>query len=62
MRLRCMKLKRKNYNDNDKLKYKYVRHKLGLLTLEQFCKYQDEHGQIRFVIPRYGATSYGVAR
>jgi RNA-directed DNA polymerase len=62
MRLRCMKMKRKNYNDNDKLRVTYFRHKLGLLTLEQFCKYRDEHGQIRSVIPRRGATSIGVAR
>ncbi len=62
MRLRCMKKKRKNYNDNEKLRVTYFRHKLGLLTLEQFCKYRDQHGQIRFAIPRGGATSCGVAR
>jgi group II intron reverse transcriptase/maturase len=62
MRLRCMKKKRKNYNDNQKLRITYFRHKLGLLTLEQFCKVRDEHGQIRFAIPRDRATSYGVAR
>lgn len=61
MRLRCMKRKRKNYNDNEKLKVTYFRHKLGLLTLEEFCMYRDDSGQIRYVIPR-GATSYGVAR
>jgi len=32
MRLRCMKLKRKNYNDNRKLRVKYFRRKFGLLT------------------------------
>jgi group II intron reverse transcriptase/maturase len=62
MRLRCMKKKRKNYNDNDKLRVNYFRYKLGLLSLEQFCKYRDEHGEIQFVIPRRGATSIGVAR
>jgi RNA-directed DNA polymerase len=62
MRLRAMKLKRKNYNDNQKLRLRYFRHKLGLLTLEEFCLYYDRHGQARRVIPRYGATSVGVAR
>jgi RNA-directed DNA polymerase len=59
MRLRCMKLKRKNYNDNHKLRVGYFRHQLGLLTLEGFCTYRDQHGQARFVIPRHGATSSG---
>ena len=36
MRLRCMKVKRKNYNDNRKLRLRFFRRKLGLLTLEQF--------------------------
>jgi group II intron reverse transcriptase/maturase len=62
MRLRCMKLKRKNYNDNEKLRVSYFRHKLELLTLEGFCTYRDAHGQARRVIPRHGATSVGVAR
>ena len=62
MRLRAMKLKRKNYNDNQKLRVGYFRHKLGLLTLEEFCLYRDPHGQARHVIPRHGATSVGVAR
>jgi group II intron reverse transcriptase/maturase len=62
MRLRCMKKKRKNYNDNEKLRITYFRYKLGLLSLEQFCKYRDDSGQIRWVIPRGGATSIGVAR
>jgi RNA-directed DNA polymerase len=62
MRLRCMKLKRKNYNDNQKLRVGYFRRKLGLLTLEEFCTYRDRHGQARRVIPRLGATSVGVAR
>ena len=61
MRLRCMKRKRKNYNDNRTLRITYFRHKLGLLSLEQFCKGHDEYGQIRFAIPK-GATSSGVAR
>jgi group II intron reverse transcriptase/maturase len=62
MRLRCMKLKRKNYDDNTKLRVRYFCRKLGLLTLEQFCSYRDPHGQARQVIPRRGATSVGVAR
>ena len=62
MRLRCMKLKRKNYNDNGKLRVRHFRHKLGLLTLEGFCTYRDTHGQAHRVIPRHGATSLGVAR
>jgi group II intron reverse transcriptase/maturase len=62
MRLRCMKLKRKNYNDNRKLRVGYFSRKLGLLMLEQFCSYRDAHGKARRVIPRRGATSVGVAR
>jgi group II intron reverse transcriptase/maturase len=62
MRLRCMKVKRKSYNDNRKLRVGYFRRKLGLLTLEEFCTYQDRHGQARRVIPRHGATLVGVAR
>lgn len=62
MRLRCMRLKRKNYNDNAKLRVPYFRHKLGLLTLEQFCTYRNARGQAHRVIPRHGATSIGVAR
>jgi RNA-directed DNA polymerase len=62
MRLRSMKLKRKNYNDNHKLRVGYFRRKLGLLTLEEFCTYVDWHGQARRAIPRHGATSVGVAR
>jgi group II intron reverse transcriptase/maturase len=62
MRLRCMKLKRKNYNDNHKLRVGYFRHKLGLLALEEFCMYRDTHGQARRVTPRHGATSVGVAQ
>jgi group II intron reverse transcriptase/maturase len=62
MRLRSMKLKRKNYNDNRKLRVGYFRRKLGLLTLEEFCTYQDWHGNARRVIPRHGATSVGVAQ
>lgn len=62
MRLRCMKLKRKNYNDNHKLRVGYFRRKLGLLTLEQFCTYLDPHGKAQHAIPRHGATSVGVAR
>jgi group II intron reverse transcriptase/maturase len=62
MRLRCMKLKRKNYNDNRKLRSGYFGRKLGLLTLEAFCTKRDTHGNVHNVIPRNGATSTGVAR
>jgi group II intron reverse transcriptase/maturase len=62
MRLRCMKLKRKNYSDNHKLRVGFFSRKLGLLTLEGFCTYRDRHGQARCVIPRGGATLVGVAR
>jgi group II intron reverse transcriptase/maturase len=62
MRMRAMKLKRKNYNDNRKLRGGYFRRQLGLLTLEEFCVYRDRHGQAHRVIPRNGATSVGVAR
>ena len=62
MRLRAMKLKRKNYNDNQKLRVEFFRRKLGLLSLEEFCTYRDPHGQARRVIPRHGATLVGVAR
>lgn len=62
MRLRCMKLKRKNYNDNHKLRVGFFRRKLGLLTLEEFCTYRDHRGKARRVTPRHGATSVGVAR
>ena len=62
MRLRSMKLNRKNYNDNRKLRVGYFRRKLGLLTMEQFCTYLDRHGIAHRVIPRRGATSIGVAR
>ncbi len=59
MRLRCMKLKRKNYNDNGKLRVSYFRHKLGLLTLEEFCQYRDCHGKAHRVIPRQGQPRLG---
>lgn len=62
MRLRCMKVKRKNYNDNRKLRVRFFRRKLGLLTLEEFCTSRDRHGQVCRVTPRHGATSVGVAR
>ncbi len=62
MRLRSMKLNRKNYNDNRKLRVGYFRRKLGLLTLEEFCTYRDTHGKAHRVIPRHGATSVGVAQ
>ena len=62
MRVRCMKLKRKNYNDNAKLRLGYFRRKLGLLSLEQFCTERDLQGKVYRVLPRWGATSSGVAR
>lgn len=62
MRLRCMKLKRKNYNDNRKLRGVFFGRKLGLLTLEAFCTCRDAQGNVHRVIPRNGATSTGVAR
>jgi RNA-directed DNA polymerase len=62
MRLRAMKLKRKNYNDNKKLHVGYFCRKLGLLSLEKFCIGRDPQGQVRYVLPRRGATLFGVAR
>jgi group II intron reverse transcriptase/maturase len=62
MRLRAMKFKRKNYSDNHRLRARFFGCQLGLLTLEEFCKCLDRHGQVRRVIPRNGATSVGVAR
>jgi RNA-directed DNA polymerase len=62
MRLRCMKLKRKNYADNKKLRAGYFRRKLSLLTLEEFCTYRNARGEARRVIPQNGATLVGVAR
>lgn len=69
MRLRCMKLKRKNRNDNRKLRVKYFRNRFGLLTLEEFCTARDLNGKARRVTPRRhrgtrvkGATSIGVAQ
>jgi group II intron reverse transcriptase/maturase len=62
MRLRAMKLKRKNYNDNRKLHVGYFRRKLGLLSLEEFCNEHDPQRKVRYVLPRFGATSSGVAR
>jgi len=69
MRLRCMKLKRKNYNDNKKLRVKYFRRKFGLLTLEEFCTTPNLHGEARRVTPRghrgnsmAWGNAYGVAQ
>ncbi len=62
MRLRCMKLERKNINDNRKLRVRYFIRKLVLLTQEEFCTYRGHHGQVCHVTPRLGATSIGVAR
>jgi RNA-directed DNA polymerase len=56
MRLRAMKKKRKSYEDNRKISVKYFTIKLGLLTMEQFCTYIDEHGKTCNVIPRRTAT------
>jgi len=59
MRLRCMKLKRKNYRDNRKLRARYFNRKLGLLSLEGFCRSRNTYGQVCYVVPRNGATSLG---
>ena len=59
LRLRSMKLKRKNYNDNRKLRVGFFCRKLGLLTLESFCLYRNTYGQVCYVVPRLGATSLG---
>jgi len=52
MRLRCMKRKQKSYNDNHKVTKRYIRRKLGLLTLEQFCRIRLANGNVGHVIPR----------
>lgn len=62
MRLRSMKLKRKNYNDNSKLRVNFFRRRLGLLTWEEFCVERDPQGKVRHVLPRHGVPSIGVAR
>lgn len=63
MRLRSMKLKRKNYNDNRKLRCAFFARKLGLLALEGFCKRTClRSGKVFLVTPRCGATLSGVAR
>ena len=59
MRLRSMKLKRKNYNDNRKLRVGFFCRKLGLLTLESFCLCRNTYGKVCYVLPRNGATSLG---
>jgi RNA-directed DNA polymerase len=59
MRMRCMKLKRKNYNDNRRLKCKFFAFKLGLLTLEGFCTKIDPHGKVHCVIPRHQGQLLG---
>jgi RNA-directed DNA polymerase len=46
MRLRAMKLKRKNYNDNRKLRCTYFTCKLGVTTLEAQCIAQQAHAQV----------------
>ena len=35
---------------------------LKLLSLEQFCTERDPQGKASYVLPRWGATSFGVAR
>ena len=74
MRVRSMKFKRKNDNDNGRISVRWLCRKLGLLTLEEFCRDCDHHGQARNgppdhpmgsvgrYSPRHGATSMGVAR
>ena len=62
MRLRCMKVKRKSCRDNQRVRVRYFSRKLGVLTLEEFCTYRDQHGKACRVAPRFGATSVGVAR
>jgi group II intron reverse transcriptase/maturase len=52
MRLRAMKLKRKNYNDNQKLRVGYFRRKLGLLSLEEFCPERGPQREARYALPR----------
>lgn len=52
MRLRCMKLDRKNYGDNHKVRKRYFTGKFGLLTLGQFCTCTDAQGQAHQVTPR----------
>lgn len=59
MRLRSMKLKRKNYNDNRKLRVRFFSRKLGLLSLESFCLFRTTTGKVCYVVPRHGATSLG---
>jgi group II intron reverse transcriptase/maturase len=59
MRLRCMKLKRKNYSDNRRIRVAYFRRKFGLLTLEEFCTARDRHGKARPVTPRRGQLLAG---
>lgn len=62
MRLRSMKMKRKNYRDNRKLRGRWFARKLGLHTLEEHCTTRDASGNVQKVIPRNGATLTGVAR
>jgi len=45
MRLRAMKLKRKNYNDNYKLRCRYFACKLGLVTLEEIRTKRNASGK-----------------
>lgn len=62
MRLRAMKYKRKNGWDRRRLRVRTICHKMGLLTLEEFCTVRDEHGHVQRVVPRHGAIPSGVAR
>ncbi len=52
MRLRCMRTKRKSFKDNAKLRVRFFSNKLGLLTLEEFCKGTARYGQAFHVAPR----------
>lgn len=62
MRLRCMKYKRKCCKDNRRLRTRSVRHTLGLLTLEEFCKGVTLQNVRHMNTPRNGATLAGVAQ
>ena len=52
MRLRCMRTKRKSTKDNGKLRVRYFRSKLGVLTLEEFCKGTARYDQAFQATPR----------
>jgi RNA-directed DNA polymerase len=62
MRLRAMKLKRKNYNDNGKLRCTYFTCKLGVITLEAQCIAQQACGHVRYLTSPERGNFTGVAR